>query len=221
MVLDPGPDVDSHVRAVVSAAADAATVRVVLTHHHPDHAAAASRVAGELGAEVWGPEGRGVDHVVVDGTEVPTDRGGLTAVHTPGHTRDHLCYHWSNGRALFAGDLLLGRGDTTWVAEYPGCVTDYLASLARLRTLDLHVIYPAHGPALTEPSAALDRFEGHRMARIQQVRDALTSSPGATARDLLDVVYGAALPVGMEGPALRSLEALLDHVREPGNRGSD
>lgn len=213
VVLDPGPDVDVHVRAVVLSARTAASAIVLLTHGHADHAGAARRVAGELGAPVWGPAEADPDRVVSHGDAVPTGAGELRAVHTPGHTRGHLCYHWPERRALFAGDHLLGRGDTTWVAEYPGCVADYLRSLERLRGLDLAAIYPAHGPPLDEPEAALDRFEAHRRERIRQVREALEDRPGADAEDLLVAVYGRELPSGVRGAALQSLEALLDHVR--------
>lgn len=213
VVLDPGPDVDSHVRAVASAVASAARVTLLLTHHHGDHAGAAPALAERLGAEVVGPPGPGVHRVVADGETVATDAGDLVAVHTPGHTPEHLCFHWPARGALFAGDMLLGRGDTTWVAEYEGCVADYLDSIARLRALDLAVIHPAHGPPLRDPAEALDRFEGHRRARIRQVAEALERHPRATERDLLEVVYGSALPSGMEGAALRSLGALVEHVR--------
>lgn len=213
VVLDPGPDVDSHVRAVASAVDGADRVTILLTHHHEDHSGAARSLSDRTGAEVIGPAGPRVDRGVEDGDVVTTDAGDLVAVHTPGHTPDHLCFHWPERRALFAGDLLLGRGDTTWVAEYPGCVADYLASLERLRSLDLDVIHPTHGPPLEDPTAALDRFEAHRRERIRQVAEALEEAPDADGRALLEAVYGTDLPSGMEGAALRSLGALVEHVR--------
>jgi len=212
--------VDSHVRALVTFMEDASEAVVLLTHGHGDHAAAAPAVARALKGEVWGPEGVGpVTRVFRDGDEVETDEGVLRAVHTPGHTVEHLAFHWPQRRALFAGDLLLGRGDTTWVAEYPGCVADYLASLERLRGLDLDVIYPAHGPPLEDPIAAIDRFEGHRRERIRQVREAMEAHPGAAAADLLDAVYGKTIPPGLEGPALRSLAAVVEYVAGPARDG--
>jgi glyoxylase-like metal-dependent hydrolase (beta-lactamase superfamily II) len=144
---------------------------------------------------------------------IATDDGELVAVHTPGHTRDHLCFHWRPRRALFAGDMLLGKGDTTWVAEYPGCVADYLASIARLRRLDIATVYPAHGPPIMDPVEALDRYEAHRLARIAQVRDALGERPDADVETLLGIVYGAALPESMRRAARTSLSALVDYVR--------
>lgn len=219
VVLDPGPDVEDHVRAVVSSARDADEVTVLLTHGHADHAGAARSVAGALNAPVLGPAEADPDRILRDGDGVETDAGLLRAVHTPGHTRGHLCYHWPARRALFAGDLLLGRGDTTWVAEYPGCVADYLASLERLRGLELEIIYPAHGPPLEDPAAALDRFEGHRRDRIRQVRKALQARPAADLDRLLEAVYGGELPSAVRGAARRSLAALVEFVQGDGPEG--
>lgn len=204
---------DSHVRALASRVEDAGEVAIVLTHGHGDHAASAPRLAGELGAEVWGPSTvEAVTRPLDDDEAVATDRGHLVAVHTPGHTRDHLSFHWPDRDAVFVGDLLLGQGDTTWVAEYPGCVSDYLASLERVRALGASVLYPTHGPPLTDPGGALDRFEGHRRDRIEQVRRAREAHPGADADALVDVVYGDTVPASMRGPARRSLEAIVDHL---------
>lgn len=212
-IIDPGPDVDSHVRALASRVADADTVSLVLTHGHADHAAAAPRLARELGAEVFGPAGvDGVTRLLEDGSVVETDEGALTALHTPGHTREHLAFHWEDRRAVFVGDLLLGQGDTTWVAEYPGCVQDYLDALARLDGLNADVLYPTHGPPLDDPDEAIARFRRHRLDRIDQVRLARAAHPNADAEAMVDVVYADTVPASMRGAARQSLEAVLHHL---------
>jgi glyoxylase-like metal-dependent hydrolase (beta-lactamase superfamily II) len=214
LVIDPGPNVPEHVRALVVAARNAEHVRVLVTHGHPDHAAAARPLAEALGAEVWGPDlPEIVDRVVRDGERITFGAGTLEVIHTPGHTEEHLCFHWLEPRALFAGDHLLGEGDTTWVAEYPGCVADYFDSMERLRKLDLAKIYPAHGPPLDNPAEAIERFEVHRRERVRQVEEALRLLPAAQVNDLLKFVYGDALPSGLAGAAARSLGALVDYVR--------
>jgi glyoxylase-like metal-dependent hydrolase (beta-lactamase superfamily II) len=163
---------------------------------------------------VWGhPDLEGVDRPLVDGDSVLTDAGTLTVIDTPGHAREHLSFHWPERGAVFVGDLLLGRGDTTWVGEYPGCVADYLGSLARLQALDLRVIYPTHGPPLEDPVEALARFGDHRRERIRQVRDAMAAHSGADPDELLDVVYGARVPEPLRPAALQSLGALVEYVR--------
>jgi glyoxylase-like metal-dependent hydrolase (beta-lactamase superfamily II) len=213
VVIDPGPDAQAHVRALVMAAREADEVRIVLTHGHADHAAAARPVADALGAEVLGPPLPEVDRVIGDGDAIETDQGPLVAIHTPGHTLDHLCFHWPVARALFAGDLLLGEGDTTWVAEYRGCVADYFDSLERLREIDLDVIYPAHGPPLEDAAGAIDRFEAHRRERVRQVEAALRELSRFDVDELMTHVYGDTVPDGLHGAAARSLAAVVDYVR--------
>jgi glyoxylase-like metal-dependent hydrolase (beta-lactamase superfamily II) len=216
VVIDPGPADATHLDALAAAVEDAEHARIVLTHGHRDHAPAALALAERTGLEVWGPAGLPlVDHPIVHGDVVPTDEGDLVAVETPGHARHHLAFHWPDRRALFVGDLLLGRGATTWVGEYSGCVADYLSSLDRVRALDLGVIYPAHGPALEDPVDAVARFEAHRRERIQQMEEALAAQPDATEIDMLSVVYGAGVPQAMLEAALLSVRALMEHVGYP------
>jgi glyoxylase-like metal-dependent hydrolase (beta-lactamase superfamily II) len=194
--------------------ADADEVAIVVTHGHGDHTEAAPALAAEIGAEVLGPEGLDVvGRVLRDGDVVETDDGPLVAVHTPGHTVEHLSFHWPKRQALFAGDMVLGEGDTTWVAEYPGCVAEYLSSIERLRALRLAVMYPAHGLPLTDPDEALDRYERHRMSRVRQVETAMSAHPGADLEKLLDIVYGVTLPSAVRGAARMSLGALVEYVR--------
>lgn len=213
VVIDPGPDVDLHVRALASRMAGADQALIALTHGHADHAGAARALATATGAAVWGPAGVAeVDHELRDGDALETDAGELIAVHTPGHTPEHLCFHWPAERALFAGDLVLGHGDTTWVAEYPGCVADYLASIERVRGLELDVVYPAHGPPLHDVPGVLDRYVAHRRRRIAQVETAMREHPGADSDTLLDAVYGTTIPPDLRGAARLSLEALIDFV---------
>lgn len=218
-VVDPGPSAESHVDALVDAVSGASTVRILLTHGHGDHAGAAAALAQRLDAPILGaghPDARSLE----GGESVETDAGDLVALHTPGHTADHLSFHWPKRRALFCGDLLLGEGETTWIGEYEGCVADYLRSLERLRSLDLAVIYPAHGPAIEEVSATLDAYERHRRERIEQVRAALQERPGAATTELVEEVYGNEIPDGLEEAAARSVEVIVHHLRvsEEGGR---
>jgi glyoxylase-like metal-dependent hydrolase (beta-lactamase superfamily II) len=213
VVIDPGPDVDPHVRALASAVAGADEVSILVTHDHSDHAAAAVALSRVTGADIVGPSGvDGVARTLDDGAVVETDDGDLVAVSTPGHAAEHYCFWWRERRALFAGDLMLGKGDTTWVAGYPGCVAEYLDSIARVRALTPAVIYPAHGPPIEDVPEALRRYEDHRRERIHQVREALSAHPDAGPDELLDVVYGP-IPRAMRRPARESLDALLDFVR--------
>ncbi len=209
-VVDPGPDEIPHVERLCEALEGAASTVILVTHAHRDHAGAAARLGSLVGAEVRG-FGQGARPFGADEV-VTTDGGTLVPVLTPGHARDHYSFHWLECRALFPGDLLLGEGDATWVAEYPGCVADYLRSLDVLEGLGAELVYPAHGPPLQGAAEAIARFRLHRLARIAQVEAALSVNPAASLSELLDAVYGASIPEAVREPARQSLQAILHHL---------
>ncbi len=151
-----------------------------------------------------------------EGDRIPTDWGELVAVATPGHTRDHLAFWWPRGDALFVGDLLLGEGSTTWLGEYRGCVADYLDSLAKVKKFRVKTLYPSHGPPLEDPDEAVDRFVGHRLHRLAQLREALSRNPQAGVEDLVRAVYGMNLPPKLEEAARASVEVMLHHIAREG-----
>lgn len=222
-VIDPGPRDRDHVARLADAVAwmePEGPVRLLLTHGHGDHAGATESLELTLEARGLAVEVRGVGsdraRSLAEGEAVETDAGALVALETPGHTCRHLAFHLPEAGVVFVGDLLLGEGHTTWVAEYPGCVADYLDSLERLRSLEADVLIPTHGPPLDDPLEALGRFEAHRRQRIAQVERVLEEAPGADTAEILERVYGDEVPPGLREAALRSVEALVHHVRGEG-----
>lgn len=218
-VIDPGPDVESHIRALSIALKSATEVSILLTHSHSDHAGGALALARETGGEILGPpsyqpQGTGGARIgVLEGGEgISTDRGELVALDVPGHARHHLAYHWVDAGALFVGDLILGRGNTTWVGEYEGCVGDYLSSLDKVEALGATVLYPAHGPPVTDVPGRVDRFRKHRLDRLEEVRRAREANPGASPQELAAIIYGGELPEKVAGAARSAVEAALFHL---------
>lgn len=214
-VVDPGPDDADHLRALRAALAGARRVAVLVTHDHADHSGCARVLADALGAPLLGPC-PGADGPLADGDAVETDHGELVAVDTPGHCAEHLCFSWPRARALFAGDLLLGEGSTTWVGEYPGCVRDYLASLERVEALAPRVIHPAHGAPIEDVPGALAAYREHRLARIEQAEEAQRGHPGATPAQLVTTIYGDDLPPRLRDAAAASIAAMLDYLAAEG-----
>lgn len=214
VVIDPGPDDARHRERILEALGGRAPVAVLLTHRHPDHAGGARALSVATGASVLDAE------ALSDGQEVETDAGALAAVSTPGHTPDHLCFHWAAGEAAFVGDLLMGEGDTTLVAPPEGDLAAYLASLDRVGALRARVLYPAHGPPLEDPVEAVERFRAHRFSRIRQVEKALSRLGPVSPAGLREAVYGAELDPRLAAAAESSLQAILRFMEGEGRASS-
>ena len=201
-VVDPGPSDPGHLEAVL-AAAGGRLDGIVVTHGHYDH---------DEGAEPLAERAGGVPVVrPADGEEV----GPFRALATPGHSADHVCLLF--GRVCFSGDTVLGAG-SVFVGADGGSMADYLASLERLRALDLDVICPGHGPFVWDPRERIDGYIAHRLERERRVLEALAA--GARTREELvdrawdDVDFEAA-PL-LRFAAAATLEAHLVKLRAEG-----
>jgi glyoxylase-like metal-dependent hydrolase (beta-lactamase superfamily II) len=221
VVIDPGPDDEQHLRAVIAAAAGIGVrvVQALLTHGHLDHSAGARRFGELTGAGV-----RALDPAHTLGAEGlrdgdVVDVGGLRldVLATPGHTRDSLCFVLPEQRVLLTGDTVLGRG-TTVVAHPDGRLAEYLGSLRRLEALaaehDLQQVLPGHGPVLAVPEAmpveVLRFYLRHRRARLDQVRAAVAAG-ATTAHDVVRLVY-ADVPEELWPAAELSVRAQLEYL---------
>ncbi len=221
VVVDPGPLLEHHLRAVL-AQVDALGARValtVLTHRHPDHAEAAPRFAELTGSPVRAV-GTGHDDLG-DGDLLGVGGLELRVVSTPGHTSDSVSFALPADHALLTGDTVLGRG-TTVVAHPDGELAAYLDSLERIAHLTgggtVTSILPGHGPVVPDAAAMVAFYRTHRSERLEQVRQALAD--GAAAED--DPVEGVLRRVyadvpEMVWPAARlSIRAQLDFLSARG-----
>ena len=221
LVIDPGPVDEAHLAAIAAAGPVTA---ILLTHAHADHSAGAARLREITGAPVL--MGRGaiapppvaVDRWLEDGDRLEVDAGEAVAIHTPGHAPEHVCVLWRGDAAplcgaLFAGDLLMGAGDTTLISPPEGDVGAYLRSLDRVEALDVGIIHPAHGPPLRPAREGIQRHRRHREERLDALRALLATSPLATAAELVERVYGTELAPALRAAAEGSLAAMLEYLR--------
>ena len=191
VVIDPGPDIPDHLRAIADAVAARGRARAILvTHGHPDHDEGAAALRAILGVPVyaWSQEGvAATDQTLADDEVMLVGSRRLRALHTPGHRFDHLCFLLEDSEALFAGDLIAGKG-TVVIIPPEGDLVDYMASLERLRALNPRLILPAHGPLLGDPGLVLDYYINHRMERERQIVLAVTTGH-QTVGELVRVIY--------------------------------
>ena len=176
VVIDPGPEHEDHLnRLAEEARAWGGLQRILITHGHADHNEGARALASLTGAPVlaWSREGTpAADQELSDGQVIDCGPDRLQVLYTPGHRFDHVCFLLEKARLLFAGDLVAGVG-TVVILPPEGNIGEYLASLRRLLALDLALILPAHGPAVTEPRAKLQEYIDHRLMREQQILEAM------------------------------------------------
>ena len=182
-IVDPGPNLDHHVDALVNAIGGRPVVAICCTHTHRDHSPAARPLAEATGAPIIGCAALALttvgpradaafdgdyapDRVLSDGDHVIINGRQLTAVATPGHTSNHLCFTY--GDALLTGDHVMGWS-TTVVVPPDGDMAAYMTSLEKLRGRHDQVYYPAHGPAVTKPKQYVRGLIGHRLQREKQI----------------------------------------------------
>ena len=201
-LIDPGPDLPEHLDALEAAIGDRPVAAIMCTHTHRDHSPAAGPLAERTGApiigcaplalETVGPRADAsfdgdyrADRVLGDGEALEVDGRPVTAVATPGHTSNHLCFAY--GDALFTGDHVMGWS-TTVVVPPDGDMAAYMASLDKLRQRGETTYYPAHGPPVTNPQQYVRGLIGHRMQREKQIAK-LVAERSRTISDIVANAY--------------------------------
>lgn len=172
---------DALEEALQEALGGAPLAQVLVTHGHSDHASGATSIAKRMpGARFLKMPWPGRDErwdvpwvPIADGETIDVGDTSVTAVHTPGHAPDHLCFWHRATRAMFGGDLAID-GTTVFIPAPPhGDLTAYLASLDRVLALNPRRISPGHGPVIDDPVSLLRGYITHRHEREDQVIDAL------------------------------------------------
>jgi len=210
IVIDPGPDLPVHLADV---AAEAGPVGAVLvTHDHPDHAPGAVPFAALVGAPLYAYRLAGAEELRA-GQRVRAGGLDLTAIHTPGHTSDHMSFFEPGSGALFTGDTVVGRG-TSFIDPPDGDLVQYLRSLTRMRDLDPRTIYPGHGPVVLQAKERILEYLAHREERESQVLAALADGP-RTIAEMVEVIY-ADHPKDVHPLAARSVLAHLLKLADEG-----
>ena len=205
-IIDPGPVIDRHRLAITDAIGDRTPVAVIATHTHSDHAPLANPLAGRLGVPVYGnrpgPEFT-PDIRLKDGDHVTVGRVTIEAVHTPGHTADHLCFLL--GDRMFTGDHIMG-GSTVIMED----ATAYLQSLYRVQDLDVRRIEPGHGSSMDDAGAVIAEYIEHRLAREREIIEAIRGG-ASTVADVVESVY-AFVPADLRSAATHQVIVQLNKL---------
>ncbi|WP_341365680.1 MBL fold metallo-hydrolase [Yoonia sp. BS5-3] len=237
-IIDPGPDLDAHRRAILAAIDGRPVTHILLTHSHLDHSPLAKPLGAALNAPVlaFGNSsagrsavmtrlaqtgltggGEGIDRdfkpdQCLKDNEVLTEAWGqIKALHTPGHIGNHLCFQWKD--AVFTGDHVMGWASSL-VSPPDGDLTDFMRSCARLKGITAKTHYPGHGGPITDPQARLDWLIAHRRSREAQLLAALQPGPG-DVETLTQQLYADVTPA-LHKAAARNVFAHLVDLAERG-----
>ena len=229
-VIDPGPDLDDHLQAILAATAGEQITHIFVTHNHMDHSPLARPLAEITGATIYACAMQGLptesevrleagddrvftpDVGLCDGGLFPGGDWTLEAIPTPGHTSNHMCYALQEENALFCGDHIMGWS-TTVISPPDGDMGDYFASLERVKARDFTTLWPTHGPPITEPGPFVRAYIDHRRAREAQIVAALDSGI-AQIKPMVAELYKA-VDVRLHPAAAHSVMAhMLQLVKE-------
>jgi glyoxylase-like metal-dependent hydrolase (beta-lactamase superfamily II) len=227
VVVDPAspyPEEREALKEAISRriAAGERVAAIFLTHQHLDHVAGAAVLKRATGAPIWAHResarllaGRlSIDRVVSEGELLPAGGLAVEAIFTPGHAPGHLCLLERGSRALVCGDMVASVGTIIIDAEDEGDMAIYLASLARLRTLQPRCLLPSHGPPIWNADEHLAGYIAHRLMREGKVKAALGDA-FRTLDELVPIVYADVAPQ-VWPLAKRSLQAHLVKLEREG-----
>jgi len=239
LIVDPGSPYEDEQLALANCVdeliGEGRTVReIIVTHLHPDHIGGVNALRGHLGNNVrvaaHALTAASLTDIVVDrlieDNELITLSGEpqirLTALHTPGHARGHLCFYDEQSGALLTGDNIVGLGSVL-IDPPEGQMQDYLTSLRRMQSLpNVIILFGGHGPAIATPYEKIQEYISHRLDREQRIFEAVGNG-AVTPKEIVAEVYTDVSPKAhamAERAVLAHLDKLIDEGRVVENAGS-
>ena len=229
-VIDPGPELPEHLQALLDATTGERITHILTTHTHSDHSPLAMPLARATGATVYGrasPElGEAAvrveeaddgafrpDVAVTDGQRLTGPGWTLEAIATPGHISNQVCYALLEENALFSGDHIMGWS-TTVVSPPHGDMTDYYASLDKVAARDFDILWPTHGPPITDVAPVIAAYKAHRLDRERQILEQLAKGHHRIA-EMVPEMY-AAVDARLHPAAANSVQAHWIHLVHQG-----
>lgn len=238
-LIDPGPDLAEHRDAIKTALAvdNERISHVFITHHHLDHTPLAHPLARHYGCKVYGfgaqkfgpvedearleagdDPGFQPDVIIQDQQMFEGPDWRIQALHTPGHTSNHVCYAYLDQNALFCGDHVMGWS-TSVVCRPDGDMGDYLTQLRRIRDRDFDTLYPTHGACIDNPRVFVQAYIDHRVERETQIVEQLAHGP-QTIMTIVKTLY-THIDKRLYPAAAHSVLSHLVHLVETGRASCD
>ena len=227
-IIDPGPNIKSHIEAILRETEGEKITHILVTHTHADHSPAARPLFKLTGAKVmgYGPHGESggeegadlnfiPDYLLKDKEVITGLNWSLECIHTPGHTSNHICYSVNGTGAVLTGDHVMGWS-TTLVSPPDGNMKDYFYSLEKMLLREDKYYIPSHGKMIKHPKRFVTALIGHRKMREKQITKYLHTKRITYIPDLVSKMYPK-LDNRLIKAAGRSVLAHLLHMEELGS----
>jgi len=234
-IIDPGPDDERHIGALLDAVRGETVTHIVVTHTHRDHSPGAALVKAATGAKTYaeGPHRAArplhigeaprldasndtdfrPDQPLAEGDVVSGSGWTLEAIPTPGHTANHMAYALRGRDLIFSGDHVMGWS-TSIVAPPDGAMSDYMASLEKLARREEALYLPGHGDVIRNAPRFVQSYIRHREGREASILHRL----GKGATDIPTLVR--AIYIGLDPRLIRAAGlSVLAHLEDLVTRG--
>jgi glyoxylase-like metal-dependent hydrolase (beta-lactamase superfamily II) len=234
-LIDPGPIDDAHHATLLRVIAGRPVSHIFVSHTHRDHSPLATVMKDELGAilvaegphrparalhigevnllDASGDTEFVPDVLVPDDMLIEGDGWALRAIHTPGHTANHVVFALEGTGILFSADHVMAWA-TSIVAPPDGSMSDYMASLDRLSQRHDRVYFPGHGGPVTKPKTFVRGLKAHRKMRERAIIERVKAGD-RTIPDMVRVIYRETDP-RLHGAAALSVLAHLEDLVDRG-----
>ncbi len=212
-IIDPGPALPGHLNNILTSLNTGEKVEAIfVTHSHRDHSELSQPLAQATGAPIlaFGDSnagrsafmkklatqgnaggGEGVDRdfrpneplshqQTVNGTN-----WSITALWTPGHFGNHMCYAWND--VLFTGDHIMGWASSL-ISPPDGDLSAFMTSAEQIAIRSDRVFFPGHGAPIATPKMRTRWLIEHRKSREAEVMSVFKNGP-ATISHIADCIY--------------------------------
>jgi len=221
ILIDAGynqPETKEVIESVLREHNLASPEKIVLTHHHHDHALGVEQLK-DWNAHIYChqdeyaaitkllPQIKNL-HTLGEDDLIIVDTLEIQVIHAPGHTAGQMNFYIPTEEILIEGDNILGKG-TTWIGAPDGDMSDYFQTLNRLKKLQLKRIGPGHGDWVKDPYEQINFVLERRLAREKQIISLLTEQGELTSEELTKMIYDNNIHPSIFEVAKRTIEAHL------------
>ncbi|TVY84594.1 Lactamase-like protein ptaB [Lachnellula suecica] len=229
LIIDSGQGIPDWADLISSTltTTDVSLSHVFLTHWHGDHTGGVPDLISmypDLSSSIYKHTPSKVQQPIADGQIFKVEGATVRAVHTPGHSHDHMCFVLEEEQAMFTGDAILGHG--TAAVEH---LSTWMETLRKISSHNCVKGYPAHGDTIASLPVKIKGELAQKLRRERQVLQTLEKTKrketiargrgkgSVTVKELVTTMHGDEVDQAVRELALEPfMEEVLRKLAEDG-----